>query len=131
MNDASARKNLPPGTPRQRSIESVNTLPAHHGGVLVADGGDYFRWVLKTAGIERKQLAHAMRVNDTTVDRWCSGERDNPIERAREICAEIAKKNPTLIGMILLHIAGDGFDGLILDPAKKAAVSELAKAVKE
>ncbi len=118
------------------SAQTKRTLPGNLPGHCVepydsVQGGETFLCdVLRKADVSAKEFQFQMRVSKTTQQKWYRGELPDPIERARQACAIIAKRNPHLIGLVLLYIAGDGFDGLILDPAKKAAVEEIAKAVK-
>lgn len=116
MKDATAKRKPLPSTPS-----------AHHDGGPAENVALYFRLICKRAGIERKQLAYLMRVSDTTVDRWMSGERSDPLERAREFCSKLLQlKRPDLIVEILVFIAGgQDFDGRILTPDENAALKKL------
>ena len=130
MKSGATKINCLCSTPRQRGIESISTQPAHHGahqdGVLPENAGLFLRHICKVAGIERKQLAYLMRVSDTIVDRWFSGERSDPLDRAREFCAKLtAVKRADLIPHVLAWIAGQDFDGRVLTPDENAALKKL------
>lgn len=131
MKEATARKNLLPGTPRAHHLSDDDTLSEPYRGVE-ADAALFFRHINKAAGIERKQIAHGMQVNDTTVDRWCSGERGNPVERARNFCQMLRdRKRHDLIVAVLLWIAGGEFEGTVLSESQTEALRQISKAVEE
>lgn len=111
-------------------------LPGHLDSVQIEEFDidnprTFLCWLLKNAGITAKEFQIDMRVSKTTQQKWFRGELADPIERARETMALIARRNPSLVSVALLHIGGDGFDGLVLDQVKKEAIKELAKVVKE
>lgn len=130
---AQKKKVLPGNLSRNLPRNLSGTLDSvqGEGQQEIDDAKTFLCWLLKTAGISAKQFQYDMRVSKTTQQKWFREELADPIQRARETMALIAKRNPSLVSVALLHIAGDGFDGLVLDQVKKAAIAELAKAVKE
>lgn len=126
---AQKKKVLPGNLPRNLSgtLDSVQD----EGQDEIDNARTFLCWLLKTAGISAKQFQYDMRVSKTTQQKWFREQLADPIERARQTVALIAKRNPSLVSVALLHIAGDGFDGLVLDQVKKEAIKELAKVVKE
>lgn len=116
---------LPPSSPLREPV--VTHHVAHHD----SEQPTFLNDMRKRAGISRKELMYSMRVSKTTVDGWLDGKKADPIERARVMCALVSKRQPALIGVILLHIAGENYDGLILDPVKKQNLEALVEAIKK
>lgn len=95
------------------------------------NGKTFLGDMLKRAKIPGKLFTYKMRISRTTAQKWFRGELDDPIERSKIICALIFETSPHLLPVILLYIAGDKFDGLILDPVKYEALRTLSKALKQ
>lgn len=111
------------------STAEKKTLSEHYAGHYARvqdDGSTFMVRTLKLAGINAKEFAYQMRISKTYQQKLYRGEVPDYFERSREVCSLIAARNPSLVGMVLLHIAGDKFDGLILDPVKTAALAVLA-----
>ncbi len=102
--------------------------PAHQGG----EQGLFFGLMVRASGITRKELAHLFGWSKTYIDLLMNGEKNDPLEQARKLCAEFYRRGRgDLVPAILVYVAGgDDFDGRVLTPEQVQAIRELAKVVK-
>jgi transcriptional regulator with XRE-family HTH domain len=90
----------------------------------------FFHHLCKSAEISRKQVAYKLRVSKTLVDQWMSGEKHDPLSRAREVCAMFARQGRhDLVTHALAFIAGAEFGGTVLSESQTEALRQLSKAV--
>jgi hypothetical protein len=117
--------------PHTRTPVPATHLPTNVDGGLEIQVPGFFSHIIKSAGITKKEIQFDLRVSQTLVDLWKSGERIDPLTRALE-CVEMFRRKgrADLVPTILIYIAG-AFDGRILTAQQTDALRELAKAVNE
>lgn len=121
--------------PKIKPLDSTlpSSLPSADRREQQIDQPVFLNALRKAAGFTRKDLQFEMRVNKTTVDKWMSGQMDDPIERARKVCKMFRDKRRTdLVATILMYVAGGyEFDGAVLSAAQVEALRVLSKAVND
>ena len=106
-----ARKELArrDGQPHQHNpaIEDSATNSRAHGITNIDRGQTFFKHIKDAAQITKKEWVFEMRVSDTIVDRWISGEQDDPFERSAKAIGLLLKKGRAdLAHMALKRVAG-------------------------
>ena len=136
MKLAAARKRTA-ALPESEAATHLVSKPAH----IVPNATHLVRWqdnpdpvflvhMVKAAGITRKQLYLGMKVSKTQSDMWLSGQRHDPIWRARKLCDLFREmKRSDLIVHVLAYVAGSDFGGAVLSEEDTEALRRLAKAV--
>lgn len=96
----------------------------------VANDSDTAFWLhmADVGSLTRKDFQYGMRVSKELVKMWFTGERNNPLKRARACVAVYVQGGAThCVPTILQYIAGDDFTGMVLNDEERAALMKLVK----
>lgn len=141
MKLAAQTKKPPPCPPAQTQAAQTAHQGAHQGGGQSADGCEelvdtgapFLSLIRKAARITRKQLQFVFGWSKTYVDEILSGEKNDPLEQSRKLCAELRALNRAdLVAAVVVYIAGgDDFDGRVLTAAQVDALKTLVDVVRK
>lgn len=130
MKLASSGKTPPTSTPSGCALGGLDALGNISSGHSLGVEPLFFHHLCKAAGFARKQVAYRLRVSKTLVDQWMSGEKHDPLMRARITCAMFAgARRHDLVVEALTFIAGGNFEGSVLTAEQTEALRQLSKAV--
>ena len=129
MKMGTAKVKAPATQPRRRPANPITQPPANDDGWV--RGKTFLFNLVKASGITRKELQYELRWSDTYIDRILSGEKNDPLEQSRKICAAFRmRQRMDLVAAAIVHVAGGGdFDGRVLTATQVEALKELAKVV--